>query len=333
MMIQLPPISEGTYLRAAEADPNKQRCLIENYPKERAIQLTHVLPRSLVKDGDIMSMLEWRWNLRRGTLNLDTRENICFLGASMKLLYQNGKWGLLPEDHIIERYHEKKSAGFLLPRDEFPVITGETFSYTLVPLNDMDNVALTRQSKHPASAGGFETHLYPYPDFPRIVSHIHPRFAIMGFAHNVEAIPSAALRSLCQAFPIVKKLLAVSSAWKRMLPPEEVLMADPTYMDPEVVNNDEDEEEEQIDGYESDGDSICTVPRRIIFLAPPAPKRRRDSEDSEDEIPPSKSRRTGETDNGPEVAGDNAWNANRISEWVREVSTSPPPRGDKAERR
>jgi hypothetical protein len=54
-MVKLPPISEGTCLRAAEADPNDQRCLIENYPKERAIQLTHILPRSLSENGELVS--------------------------------------------------------------------------------------------------------------------------------------------------------------------------------------------------------------------------------------------------------------------------------------
>jgi hypothetical protein len=93
----------------------------------------------------------------------------------------------------------------------------------------------------------------------------------MGFAHNVEAIPPAALRKLCQDFPIVKRLLAVASSWKRMLPPEDVLRADPTYMDPEVLDNEEGEEEgEEFDG--SDGDSVCTVPRRIISITLPIPK-------------------------------------------------------------
>jgi hypothetical protein len=168
----------------------------------------------------------------------------------------------------------------------------------------MENVALNRQTRHPASAGSFETHLYSYPEFPRIVSHIHTRFAIMGFAHNVEVIPPAALRKSCQDFPIVKRLLAVASSSKRMLPPGGVLRTDPTCMHPEVLENEEEEKEEGEEFDGSDGDSVCTVPWRIISIAPPIPKRRRDSEDSDDDdAPPTKSRRQGERGGIPEAYG------------------------------
>lgn len=45
----------------------------------------------------------------------------------MKLLYENHQWGLLPEDYIIDKYYEKKSAGFGCPRSGFPVITVRVF--------------------------------------------------------------------------------------------------------------------------------------------------------------------------------------------------------------
>ncbi|KAH6890706.1 hypothetical protein BKA70DRAFT_1234566 [Coprinopsis sp. MPI-PUGE-AT-0042] len=332
-MVTLPPISEGSFLRAAEADPNDQRCLIENFPKQRAVQLAHVLPRGLVGNGEIMSRLEWNWNLRRGTLNLDTRGNIFFLGASMKLLYENGQWALLPEDRIIDQYYAKLSAGFSTPRSEFPIISETSYTYRLIALSGMEDIALMRQTTHPAKAKGVETHLHPYHDFPKIVSHIHPKFAIMGFAHNAETIESSALRNLCKALPIVKKLMALSCCWKRMLPPRDTLQADPTYVDPELVELDEDGYDDNSDGYETDGDSICTVPRRIMYAPPSIQKRQRVPEESEDElhedIPPLKSRRTGEKHDG-DVAEDNAWSADRISEWAREVSTSPLPRNDRA---
>jgi hypothetical protein len=44
------------------------------------------------------------------------------VGASMKLLYENGQWALLPEDRIIEKYYAKLSAGGTDPRSEFPII-------------------------------------------------------------------------------------------------------------------------------------------------------------------------------------------------------------------
>ncbi|KAH6892775.1 hypothetical protein BKA70DRAFT_1233518 [Coprinopsis sp. MPI-PUGE-AT-0042] len=319
---------QSTYLRSAAADPNEQRCLVENYPKERAIQLTHILPRSFVRDGTMMSMLEWNWNMRRGTLNLDTRENVCYMGASMKLLYENGQWGLLPEDHII---YEHRFAGSSAPRSEFPIITGDTFSYTFIPLTGMDDIALTRQTKHPPQANGFETHLHPYRSFPKIVSHVHPRFAIMAFGLYAEAIPSSSLDNLCRTYPIVNELMTIVDSWNQLMLDDEEMEEDPTYISPEVLKKKK--EEVDVDEYETDGDSVSTVPRRILHVPPPARKRGRVSEDSEDELeeerPPSKSRRIGEKLD-PNVAEDQAWSADKISEWAREVSKSPPLRDDRA---
>lgn len=53
---RLPPISEGTYDRAVAADPNQQRCLIENFPVERGIQLAHILPRGVVREEATVSL-------------------------------------------------------------------------------------------------------------------------------------------------------------------------------------------------------------------------------------------------------------------------------------
>ncbi|KAH6892776.1 hypothetical protein BKA70DRAFT_1440579 [Coprinopsis sp. MPI-PUGE-AT-0042] len=328
---RLPPISEGTYLRAAAADPNEQRCLVENFPVERGIQVAHILPRSVVREEATMSSLEWNWNLRRGTLNLDTRENVCFLGASMKLLYENNQWGLLPEEHIIDEYYDKKSAGFGCPRSGFPVIAGDTFTYTLVALTGMENLALMRQIKHPAQANGFETHLHPFQQFPKIVSHIHPRFAIMALARSARTVRSPGLRDVCQIFPSIKKLMIVASSWTRMLPPENILEEDPTYMDPEVVAaSRDDDDDETFEGYETDGDSICTVPRRMLYVRPPpATKRQRNQEEYEDESdddrPPPKARRTDERSSCPESSGESAWTADRIAQWAKECCRTPPP--------
>jgi hypothetical protein len=197
----------------------------------------------------------------------------------------------------------------------------------------MEDIALMRQTEHPAGKKSIETHLHPYDDFPEISSHIHPKFAIMGFSHNVETMSAPTLRNLCKTIPIVKKVLTLSACWRRMLPCNSILEADSTYVDPGVIDNSDDSDDAE--GCDSDGDSISTVPRRLIFIPPPAPKRQRVPEDDDDESndgrPLSKSRRMGEPDNSDGME-ENAWTTDRISEWVREVSKTPPPEADRAGR-
>lgn len=84
--------------RVLDADPHKGRCLIENCNPTRAVEFAHCYPRSLTKESARvssfsemlntilsfscqMTRLEYWWNMKYQTLNLDTRYNI-FPGAS-----------------------------------------------------------------------------------------------------------------------------------------------------------------------------------------------------------------------------------------------------------
>lgn len=90
------PITKAAQQRAKAADPNGQRCLIENYSKNRAVHLAHVVFRDASGYNEIVSYrctsanlraelytkqmesLEWSWKMAKGTLNLDTQENVFF---------------------------------------------------------------------------------------------------------------------------------------------------------------------------------------------------------------------------------------------------------------
>jgi hypothetical protein len=92
-------ISDGTKKRVLRVDPNNGRCLIENCNPARAVEFAHCYPRSLTKESARvssifenadntllssfrqMTSLEYWWDMRFQTLNLDTRYNI-FPGAS-----------------------------------------------------------------------------------------------------------------------------------------------------------------------------------------------------------------------------------------------------------
>lgn len=52
------PISDAAKRRAEQADPNRQRCLVENCPKERAVELAYVFDRERSADPSMVSSLK-----------------------------------------------------------------------------------------------------------------------------------------------------------------------------------------------------------------------------------------------------------------------------------
>ncbi|PPQ80680.1 hypothetical protein CVT25_001814 [Psilocybe cyanescens] len=144
-MRKILPVSDASRQRAEDADPNLQRCLIEICPKERAVELTHVFSRKNSGYLTIMHALEWSWGMREGSLNLDTRRNLFFLGASMRSLYVSGKWALCPEEHVVDQFFTKaippfwgspKKRGELPELETLFVAQRPTYRYTLLPLSD-----------------------------------------------------------------------------------------------------------------------------------------------------------------------------------------------------
>ena len=92
-----------------------------------------------------MRAIEYAWNMRKGTLNLDTRRNVFFrkslhaetnlkldqtkyycyaVGSSMRDLYESGKWALLPPEEVVDKYLSKPrgryNRGNPLDREDFP---------------------------------------------------------------------------------------------------------------------------------------------------------------------------------------------------------------------
>ncbi|KAH6867434.1 hypothetical protein BKA70DRAFT_1494232 [Coprinopsis sp. MPI-PUGE-AT-0042] len=252
-MVYVPNITEGSLTRAAAADPNGQRCLIENCSKMRAVQLAHVLPRSLSGDDSLMSRLEWSWKMRQGTLNLDTRQNVVFVGASFRLLLERGQWGLLPEEHILDKFLE---CGHFFYREKFPDLTDEVFTYTFIPIEDMED--------------SLENHIYPFHTFPKLTSHIHPKFAVFALGRWFDHARGESRAAVYKQWPTIRKVVSIWARWMKAVPPSG--LSDPTYVDPNAELVDESENEhEMMDDCESDGDSISTRPRRIPY---PPPKRR-----------------------------------------------------------
>ncbi|KAF7759616.1 hypothetical protein Agabi119p4_11311 [Agaricus bisporus var. burnettii] len=215
---------------SADASVNQRRCLVENCPNERAVQYCHLVAKKWTKDEDFMTSLEWFWQLKHRELNLDTRYNIFFAGASLHILHDNDSWGLLPpEGSVNQYYNELRIIGGIAfaDRKAFPIIPNGIFSYRLIPLKAyMRSICIARQENHaqdrPIATTDFKIHVYPFDELPEIRSHVHPKFAIVELGRKLSELCIDTLKSLIDSFPVLGSVLAIFMAWTRIVaPPEE----------------------------------------------------------------------------------------------------------------
>ncbi|KAF5335298.1 hypothetical protein D9611_011670 [Ephemerocybe angulata] len=353
--------SNGCIIRAQERDPNGMRCLVENCPRDRAVEVADVVPRERSADHKFMTSIEWSWNMRKGTLNLDCHRNIFFLGASLHSLYKSGLWALLPEEHIVDRYMDEPPGRFAktaLEREEFPVVEGETFQYTFLPLSDMSSFGITRQNQETnlADPTAFTTHLHPFSTLPSFTSHVHPNFVILRIAcllHHKSRDPY--VTKLRNTNPVVRKLHDFFPAWVLgELPPWA--LTDPTFTTVIAREERKGEKEEDEEGEDSqissetqsdyhyeepeyDSCGTCTPPRRIWF---PPPKSKGVSDKglgakrSSSEVEDLRFEHRGkyrklsahfphEHSHGDDPQSN--WTKESTSDWARHCSNSPPPTG------
>ncbi|PPQ99637.1 hypothetical protein CVT24_005215 [Panaeolus cyanescens] len=170
----LAAITGSAIKRAQDADPNLQRCLIENCSTSMAVQLAHVYDREEGASDCEMRALEWSWGLVKGSLNLDTRRNIFFVGESMYEMYKRYQWSLVPEEKVVRRFLYKFNSG---PRDryDFPNLQSRTFKYRFLPVDNMEDMYINRQSDD----NTVTVHEYPFAGLPVLTSHIHPTFVML----------------------------------------------------------------------------------------------------------------------------------------------------------
>ncbi|KAF9037547.1 hypothetical protein BJ165DRAFT_1501774 [Panaeolus papilionaceus] len=209
MNTSLKHITNAAIRRAQAADPNSQRCLIENCSEQRAVRLVHVFRR----DAPIYMIegMEWCWNMAKETLNLDTRQNIFFVGASMHQLYRDKQWALLPDEDMVFRYLNQRKLR-PLKRYEFPQIEGDSFQYRFLPLNDMEDVVITRQT---TTKNNHEVaiHHYPFDDFPVITTHVHPKYAILHLGQLFYGRLTCNKKVLIAKYPWLHQIVQLYQKW------------------------------------------------------------------------------------------------------------------------
>ncbi|EAU82991.2 hypothetical protein CC1G_09253 [Coprinopsis cinerea okayama7 len=203
-------------------------------------------------------------------------------------MYEQRKWALLPETHIIERFLTPNKVRTLC-REEFAnvnVCVGSpssntncghlvnvhrdfkkepTYNYTFLPLTkDLEQIGIHRQTCD--SPPAFTTHTYPFDTLPTLKSHIHPKFAITHLGAALRDLAHSSLErylKLKEQHPILYTIRMLCWRWS-ILPDRAV--EDPTYVVPQASSAlDEDGEEDDLPNSES-GDSVETVPRRVEYV-------------------------------------------------------------------
>ncbi|KAF8635003.1 hypothetical protein AX17_004049 [Amanita inopinata Kibby_2008] len=228
-------LSPGGKKRVKTVDPNHGRCLIENCDEARAVEFAHCIPRSLRSKEEMLSNLEWHWDMKYYTLNLDTRYNIFRLGASLRHIHDNPeggpRWMLIPEDHIIEEYRTPvrwDGEDWVCDRGTFPTWIedqSDKFRYRLLPiLGRMENVAIHRQNRIPSrerslTSNDFTTYLDPFENLPMFESHLRPKFAILEAGRKMMFdLDWYKADFLKESYPILKKVLEIFGAWTHKRP-------------------------------------------------------------------------------------------------------------------
>ncbi|PPQ76975.1 hypothetical protein CVT24_009481 [Panaeolus cyanescens] len=199
--------------RAQDADPNLQRCLIENCSAHMAVQLRHVYDREEAAISSRMESLEWSWGLIQGSLNLDTSRNIFFVGESLYEMYKRRRWSLVPEEQVVRQFFYE---GGRRPRKrrDFPKLQSQTFKYKFLPIRNMEDICITRQSED----NSVTIHEYPFPDFPTITSHVHPSFVLLHLASALCCIDREQYNAVVKEYPWLDKIDELCTSWLSRLP-------------------------------------------------------------------------------------------------------------------
>ncbi|PPQ74138.1 hypothetical protein CVT24_012831 [Panaeolus cyanescens] len=216
--------TESTYLKNStiknvkNMDPSLGRCLIENCSSTGAIRLVRVYNRDFHPNN--VDSMEWEWNMVRGTLNLDTRRNVFCLGESMYELYKNKKWALLPTEEDVMNFFSDAEGDTMCMREDFPPVQAGPFMYKFLPLGNMDDIYITRQSRATEDGSNrVDVYEYPFDDFPVITSHVDPRYVILHLGETLfGGVEDEVRMALFETYPYLSELWSLSTSWTAPIP-------------------------------------------------------------------------------------------------------------------
>ncbi|KIK05674.1 hypothetical protein K443DRAFT_90790 [Laccaria amethystina LaAM-08-1] len=103
------------------------------------------------------------------------------VGTKLRDLFNEERWILLPEPHILALYLNGRCDPMSVP----PAISESYYRYTILPLSDMASVPIRHHTLDDMGVATVQTHTYPYPNFGFIASHLHPHYVIFNSARTI----------------------------------------------------------------------------------------------------------------------------------------------------
>ncbi|PPR07167.1 hypothetical protein CVT24_010720 [Panaeolus cyanescens] len=203
--------------RAKNADPNLGRCLIENCSSTGAIRVARVYDRDFHPNN--LDSMEWGWNMVRGTLDLDTRRNIFCLGESMYEMYKHRNWALLPSEEDVLGFFSDPKGITMCVRENFPAPQRGPFRYKFLPLGNMHDIYITRQSTSDDGSNTVDIYEFPFEDFPVITSHVDPRYVILHLGETLfGGVEDSVRMALLKKYPYLRNVWSLSKSWTATVP-------------------------------------------------------------------------------------------------------------------
>ncbi|KII84835.1 hypothetical protein PLICRDRAFT_45637 [Plicaturopsis crispa FD-325 SS-3] len=171
-----------------------QRCLVTNTTS--TLEVIHALRYST--DEELLCILEYAWNKRKGTLNVNSRYNLTALSIDWHRLFDKDQWILLPEEKYIAAYYrdaKNPSVDAVPIGDNFPgpmESEDNMFNYTLLPrfshaMMEKSAAELVEPFEVPSEVKKSQTewpiaqynyHGYPFGTLRTLRSHLQPFWVI-----------------------------------------------------------------------------------------------------------------------------------------------------------
>ncbi|KAH8980750.1 hypothetical protein EDB86DRAFT_510285 [Lactarius hatsudake] len=189
-------------------------CLIEN--SSHILEHVHCLKRST--EDHLLDSIEFAWNMKPFTLNVDTRYNVLRLCPDFRKLFVMNLWLFLPETDIIDAYYNA------INTRKLPNIDAKVYQYTLIAHENMRGRPIHRRkdiTHQPIRADDFTFYSHPYHDFPTIGSHAHPRFIICNSGSKLDESGLLQWRARETRKDDLAKVVAIWNSWKQEVPTGE----------------------------------------------------------------------------------------------------------------
>jgi len=262
----------------ARVDPNDGRCMVTN--TEYALEFCHCIERRRMQNLEDLHRLEWYWNMRHSSLNLDTRYNIFRLDSSYHTHFDIDGWLLLPHPDILNKFRSSVNsiqvAGRVSAvREHFPKFDeDEIFSYKFVLLKGWEKQFILRlnDTESESSDLPYVCHKYPFTSLPYVKSHIRPQFAIFNAgAKLMRALEKQ--KDLIESSPDILFVMNLYEAWTRDPPPN--CKQDKSYYPPSSSHDHTDDSDDDfVDDEDPDFDDQASDRKRKRKAAQPVSRKK-----------------------------------------------------------